>query len=57
MVWIDNRGYPGGPLAFLVQQDSYWVAYMANIVPIIPAWLQDWLLVSVTGVSSSVTVI
>jgi hypothetical protein len=44
MVWIDNRAYPGGPLAFYNQQE-HWSNNMRNILSFIVAWLQDWLLV------------
>jgi hypothetical protein len=46
MVWIDNRGYPGGPFAFLRGQQAVWPNYMRNILAVVTSWLQDWLLVS-----------
>lgn len=45
MTWIDNRGYPGGPLAFLQEQQPFWSNFMANVLSVMTAWLQDILLV------------
>ncbi|KZV85728.1 hypothetical protein EXIGLDRAFT_681546 [Exidia glandulosa HHB12029] len=42
--WIDNRNYPGGPGAYLVEQTTS-VDLTCNIAYIINGWLQDALII------------
>ncbi|KAJ7257040.1 hypothetical protein C8J57DRAFT_1185909 [Mycena rebaudengoi] len=42
--FIDNRGYPGGPNAYFVEQSFDWSAVVCNSVYIVNSWFQDALL-------------
>jgi len=45
MVWIDNRSYPGGPFAYLVQQEGNALLTAGNAESILISFLADGLLV------------
>lgn len=45
MIFIDDREYPGGPSAFLVEQSTASVSVMSQVAYIMSCWLQDGLLV------------
>ncbi|KNZ78859.1 hypothetical protein J132_09542 [Termitomyces sp. J132] len=45
LVYIDNRGYPGGPLAFLLQQQAVPVNIAGNSETIVISFLSDALLI------------
>ncbi|EMD39076.1 hypothetical protein CERSUDRAFT_47914, partial [Gelatoporia subvermispora B] len=44
LAWIDERNYPGGPLAFLMQQEAIPVNTVGNVVGIIADFMADSLL-------------
>lgn len=45
MAWIDDRDYPGGPLAFLLEQQSDSMNTVGNSVSFVATFLADGLLV------------
>ncbi|EMD34971.1 hypothetical protein CERSUDRAFT_124979 [Gelatoporia subvermispora B] len=45
LAWIDERDYPGGPLAFLLQQESLTTATVGNSASIIATFLAQGLLI------------
>jgi len=45
MVWIDNREYPGGPYAYLVQQEGNTLLTAGDAESILVSFLTDGLLV------------
>jgi len=45
MVWIDNRSYPGGPYAYLVQQEGNTLLTAGDAESILVSLLADGLLV------------
>jgi hypothetical protein len=45
-VFIADRNYPGGPLAYIREQTSSWPLVTSLITGAVTAWLQDGLLVS-----------
>lgn len=47
MVFIDNREYPGGPGAYLVEQGTAAPNVATQVAGIVTCWLQDGLLVRV----------
>jgi hypothetical protein len=53
MIWIKDRGYPGGPIAFTADYENFWIPFMGNVTSVISAWLQDWLLVRYISLSLS----
>jgi hypothetical protein len=46
--WIDERNYPGGPYAFLVEQQSRPVQTVGNAASVITSTMAEGLLVSLT---------
>lgn len=46
LAWIDLRGYPGGPLMFLLQEQANPIQIRGNAFAIIIGFLTDALLVS-----------
>lgn len=46
MIWIDNRNYPGGPSAYLVEQQTAFEARLVVGGYMVNGWLQDGLIVS-----------
>jgi hypothetical protein len=46
LAWIDLRGYPGGPLAFLLHEQAHPIQIRGNAFTIIINFLSDALLVS-----------
>lgn len=53
LTWIDYRGYPGGPLAFLFEQQAVTVDTVANAAGTIAAALADALMVILCNLSSA----
>ncbi|EJD50827.1 hypothetical protein AURDEDRAFT_159970 [Auricularia subglabra TFB-10046 SS5] len=45
MIWIDNRNYPGGPSAYLVEQQTEFAAKLVVGGYMVNGWLQDGLIV------------
>lgn len=52
MTFIDDRAYPGGPLAFDTRFFNTWIPMAGNSCPIIVNWLTDALLVSPLTITS-----
>ncbi|KZV85290.1 hypothetical protein EXIGLDRAFT_623232 [Exidia glandulosa HHB12029] len=44
MIWIDNRNYPGGPSAYLVEQQTAFEARLVAGGYLVNGWLQDGLI-------------
>ncbi|EJD50831.1 hypothetical protein AURDEDRAFT_159973 [Auricularia subglabra TFB-10046 SS5] len=44
MIWIDNRNYPGGPSAYLVEQQTAFEAKLVVGGYMVNGWLQDGLI-------------
>jgi len=51
LAWIDLRGYPGGPLMFLLQEQAHPIQTCGNAFSIIIGFLTDALLVSLSLLS------
>lgn len=45
--WINNRNFPGGPLAFLLEETSISTLIWGWSVFIVASWLQDGYVVSI----------
>ncbi|EMD34961.1 hypothetical protein CERSUDRAFT_116481 [Gelatoporia subvermispora B] len=45
LTWIDERNYPGGPLAFLLEQQSVWTNTLGNSASLVATFLADGLLI------------
>lgn len=50
MIWVDNRNYPGGPSAYLVEQQTAFEARLVAGGYLVNGWLQDGLIVSANSV-------
>ncbi|KZW00969.1 hypothetical protein EXIGLDRAFT_589483, partial [Exidia glandulosa HHB12029] len=45
MMFVTNRDYPGGPIAFYLNNQSHWTHYVSYFAHLFIAWLQDALLI------------
>ena len=55
LAWIDDRNYPGGPLAFILDQESLPIENAGNAVGILITFFTDGLLVSFRLYSANLT--